>query len=87
MTTVTREDVHDAVEKLPQERLWAAYRALEHLIQEREGALQEECDRRMLQEGLLRRVPSGDETRQARTFQPIRVEGKPVSQTLIEERR
>ena len=47
-----------------------------------------DLDRCLLQEGLLSRINPVDESvEEPDTWQPIAISGKPVSETLIEERR
>ena len=52
-----------------------------HSVEER----QNELNRRLLAEGLLIRIPSGNTG--DREFKPINIKGKPLSETIIEERR
>jgi hypothetical protein len=47
-----------------------------------------ELDRRLFQEGLLSRINPVDESvEEPDAWQPIAVSGKPLSETLVEERR
>lgn len=46
-----------------------------------------EYDRRLMERGLVRRFPSGMTAREYRSYKPVEVRGKPVSESLIEERR
>lgn len=47
-----------------------------------------ELHRRLRAKGMLTRLPTGEEKPpELRDFKPITVEGKPVSETIIEERR
>jgi hypothetical protein len=47
-----------------------------------------ELDRRLFQEGLLSRINPVDESvEEPDMWQPIAVSGKPLSETLVEERR
>lgn len=49
---------------------------------------EEELDRRLVEAGLLAGVPPRREgTPAPRDFQPIRIEGEPLSETVIRERR
>ncbi len=46
-----------------------------------------ELYRRLREEGILTRLPTGEERPpELRDFKPIEVKGKPVSKTIIEER-
>ncbi|NOT46821.1 MAG: hypothetical protein HOP17_03595 [Acidobacteria bacterium] len=46
---------------------------------------QNELNERLAAEGVLRRPP--DPNRKPRKFSPARIKGKPLSETIIEERR
>lgn len=48
---------------------------------------QPDFDRAMVESGLVERVPDPADVRKPRTYRPIRIEGEPISQTIIEERR
>ena len=87
MPIATRDEVRKIVDDLPDNVLDNALEVLKRLREESEEQLQAECDRRMLESGLLRSIPRPDDVRKPRAFKPIRLEGKPVSETLIEERR
>jgi putative addiction module CopG family antidote len=65
------------------------------LLEERERASdapaippdEAEFERRLVAEGLLSRVPSPQDPARSRSFEPIRIEGEPLSETVIRERR
>lgn len=46
-----------------------------------------EFEGRLIADGLLNRVPPARERSTARPFEPIRIEGEPLSETVIRERR
>ncbi len=46
-----------------------------------------EYHRRLLEEGIIDRIPDPNGPRRGRRFKPIRIKGKPVSETIIEDRR
>jgi Arc/MetJ-type ribon-helix-helix transcriptional regulator len=49
---------------------------------------EEEWERRLVQSGLLSSIPPGPPaTRARRAFKPIRIQGEPLSETIIRERR
>lgn len=48
---------------------------------------EEEWERRLMNAGLLRRTPPGHRPAGRPDFQPIRIEGEPLSETVIRERR
>ncbi len=87
MATATRAELRQLVEQLADEELDAALEALQRLSSRREAHEASECDRRLLEEGLIARIPDPDHPRRGQRFEPIRVEGRPVSETIIEDRR
>jgi hypothetical protein len=51
-------------------------------------AREDEFERHLLAKGLITQIPARDETDQEfDTFEPIKVEGEPLSETIIRERR
>ncbi len=46
---------------------------------------QKEFNRRLLNEGMLKRIPTGNTA--GLKFKSIKIKGKPLSETVIEERR
>lgn len=87
MSTATREELRHLIAQLLESDLDAARDALQGLLLDRDERLQAECDRRMLESGRLERVPTPQDMRMTRPHMPIRIGGKPVSETIIEERR
>lgn len=75
------------------EAITEAVRLLRQVRQARASArpeplTQAELDRQMVQAGLLASVPSRPAATTARRdFQPITIEGEPLSETIIRERR
>lgn len=53
----------------------------EQTIRER----QDDLHRRLMEEGLLKNIPPRQKKK--RTFKPVPIIGKPISETIIEERR
>jgi hypothetical protein len=82
-------EIIEAVKKLPPADRVKVAEALrrtetsngERTISER----QDELHRRLIEEGLLKRIP--DRSLRDRNFKPIKIKGKPLSETIIEERR
>ncbi len=67
-------------------------RALLDTLQSRRQPLtaEEEVQLRLLRDGLVRRVlhpPTAADVRAFEDYEPISVEGKPLSETIVEERR
>lgn len=87
MPTTTRDELRRMVEELPEGEVDAALAALERLFRAHADRLQADCDRRMIESGLMERAPDPEYARTARTYRPIRIDGKPVSETIVEERR
>jgi hypothetical protein len=89
MAEMALEEVAAAVQALPweeQRQLWEMLNALR--VQREEQAKHQQVLQRMLEDGVITRIPPPmtDFTRH-RNWKPIEVEGKPVSETIIEERR
>lgn len=79
-------DILDEVVKLnPSEQ----EQVISKLLNERKAANTSERQERFLQhllnKGLIKRIPPRQNL--ARDFRPIRIKGKPLSETIIEERR
>jgi hypothetical protein len=87
MATATRAELRLLVEQLADEDLDTAREAL-HRLAKRAGAREvPEYHRRLLAEGVIDRLPDPSAASKVEPFTPIRVEGKPISATLIEDRR
>lgn len=46
-----------------------------------------EYERRLIQKGLLRRLPPGMSGDDFRSYEPVEVKGKPLSESIVEGRR
>jgi Arc/MetJ-type ribon-helix-helix transcriptional regulator len=85
--------LHSEVEKgrfaSSDEAITKAVRLLREKKQEAEGtaAVADEINRRMLEAGLLSQVPVRPDPATYREFLPIVIEGEPISETIIRERR
>jgi putative addiction module CopG family antidote len=73
----------------PDEAITEAVRLLRQEKQEARGtaATPDEINRRLLEAGLLSNIPARPDPATYREFEPIAVEGEPVSETIIRERR
>ncbi|MEO2004459.1 MAG: hypothetical protein ABGY41_10195 [Candidatus Poribacteria bacterium] len=86
-----REALQKLVDTLPEEEVESARKALEELLERstdraREDA-QERVDRQLLATGRLSKIPRREDIlNRPKTPRP-RMSGKPISQTIIEERR
>ncbi len=80
-------DILKEVEKLTPAERWEVAEALAsseesiNSVQKR----QNELNRRLLAEGLLKRIPKGKAS--GHKFKPIKIKGRPLSETIIEGRR
>ena len=87
MATVTHADLRKLVDELPEEELEVAQDTLKGLLREPdEQQKRKELHRRLLASGLVDRIPRPQDVRKPRTFKPIYMSGKLISETLIEER-
>ncbi|MEO2003332.1 MAG: hypothetical protein ABGY41_04480 [Candidatus Poribacteria bacterium] len=87
MATATRAELRQLVEQLADEELDAARDALQRLGKRYDDQEASTCDQRLFEEGLIARIPDPNDPRRGRRFKPIRVEGKTVSETILEDRR
>ncbi len=87
MATTTRGELRLLVEQLADEELDAARDALRRLAKRYDDRDIPEYHRRLLEEGIIDRIPDPNGPRRGRRFKPIRIKGKPVSETIIEDRR
>jgi hypothetical protein len=89
MAPMALEEVAAAAQELPrdeQARLLEMLKALWE--QSEEKAKRDQILQKMLEDGLITRIPPPimDGARH-RSWKPIEIEGKPISETIIEERR
>jgi putative addiction module CopG family antidote len=74
------------------EAITEAVRLLRHRLQEQAATArpmtEEEFDRQLMESGLLASIPPRQAgTPAPRDFQPVKIEGEPLSETIIRERR
>ncbi len=87
---MTTQEIIKTVRKLPLGEQEKVYRALEgSLRQPTEKPLDEaEVDKILFERGIIGNIPNNTEyTDEDDDFEPIQVAGKPLSETIIEERR
>jgi hypothetical protein len=88
MTTL--EKVLETVKSLTPEEKAKVRKALDDvLLPERPKISREEYERHLLAKGIISRIPprTGKRPDQLKDFQPIKVEGEPLSEMIIRERR
>ena len=74
----------------PEEQRQVQERLTEILTQPQPAMTEEEFEQHLVEEGVLSAVRprlTEEDIARFRSYKPIQVEGKPVSETLIEERR
>lgn len=86
MAAATREEIRQLVDELPDDDLDAARDAITRLRDERQRDDISPYHRRLLEAGLVTRIPRMEDRLRPRTFEPIRIEGKLVSEMIIEDR-
>ena len=86
MAAATRVEIMRVLDELPDEDLEAARRAIERLRDERARDDISPYHRRLLDAGVVTRIPRREDRERPRTFKPIRLEGKSVSDTILEDR-
>lgn len=72
---------------LPPEDLQRLIETLSHPVQQKPAMSEEEFQAHLLEAGIISDLPKPLAERQASDFLPITVQGKPLSETIIEERR
>ncbi len=91
MAVSPREALQKLVDTLPDEELEPARKALEELLERAAGRSRDDAqarvDRQLLATGRLSKIPRREDIlNRPKTPRP-RLSGKPISQTIIEERR
>jgi hypothetical protein len=78
------EKLYQEAKALPPDDL---RRLIELLSQTEPAMTEEEFQMHLLSEGIISELPKPMEEREEKDFRPIQVEGQPLSETIIEERR
>jgi hypothetical protein len=85
------DKVVEQVKKLNRAEQWRLMDLIEMLLDPPpENQTEEEWEQQMLKEGVLDfvpRPPTEEDIRRFRAFKPIAIKGKPVSESVIEDRR
>lgn len=88
---MSAQEILAEIQKLPPEERRRLLKALapkigEH-VEGRQLTSEEEVERILLTEGIISEIPARLPDDEEETYQPIDVPGKPLSETIIEERR
>lgn len=93
---MTPIEVLNEIQKLPLEDVRQVAKQLEDYLREQEKATQmseeteqreNEFERKLLAEGFISHIPTRDETdEEFDAFEPIEIEGEPLSEIIIRER-
>ncbi len=79
------------IQKLPLEKQRELLEALKHNVEQptapRQPVNEDEVERILQAQGIISLPDATDYTDEEEDFEPIEVEGKPLSETIIEERR
>lgn len=91
MSTPPRETLYKLIEALPEAEIETARKALEELLERatrrsREDA-QARVERKLLETGRIAKVPRREDILNRPNVPRPRLSGKPISQTIIEDRR
>jgi hypothetical protein len=88
---VSAQEILAEIQKLPPEERQRLLKALAPEIgghvEGRQLTSEEEVERILLTEGIISEIPARLPDDEEETYQPIDVPGKPLSETIIEERR
>lgn len=89
MPSITFNQVIEGAKKLPAQEKRSLYEALSQWLSEPKAPLsEEEFAQSLVEQGLVSSLPAADAPPLPPTNrQPITVQGPPVSQTILEERR
>jgi len=91
MSTAVRDELRKLVEALPDQELEQACKALQGLLQSASvngtEDIEARVDRQMVEEGLMETIPRREDIQKRLQTPRPRMSGRPVSQTLIEDRR
>jgi len=91
MSVAVRDELRKLVDALPDEELETARDALTELLrraaENATESIEAKVDRRMLEGGLMEAIPRREDILNRPKASRPRMPGKPVSQTLIDDRR
>ncbi len=87
---MSSEELLTEIQKLPpaeQQRLLGALKRDVKMKSERRPITEDEVEEILLAKGIISEIPPRVPDDEEETFEPIEVPGKPLSETIIEERR
>lgn len=87
MSSVNLEKVIEELKALTPEELMKVRELIDSLIGLGPTTVEEMLEFRLLQAGVISSIPRRIVDDLDRSFKPVEVKGKPVSETIIEERR
>jgi hypothetical protein len=87
MAIDTRGRLRTLVEQLPEDDLDTAYQALRRLAADSTEHAQKNFDEWLVATGRMERIPPAAGVPRPRKIERLKIPGKPVSETILEERR
>ncbi|MEW6210734.1 MAG: hypothetical protein AB1631_20385 [Acidobacteriota bacterium] len=81
------EKVIEAIKALPPDEQRRVKELVDSLVDEQTMSPEDLLAKRLLEAGVISHIPPRNIDESDRTFRPVEVKGKPVSETIIEERR
>ncbi len=87
MNTPTLDQVFHDARQLPPDDLRRLIEMLSQAESPKPAMTEEEFQMRLMSEGIITELPKPLQEREEEDFRPIRVQGQPLSETIIEERR
>ena len=86
---ITAQEIISTVQTLPVSVQEEIVKTLQRNLKKHPSAPapeEDEIERRLLAKGLISEIPPRLKDKEEETFQPIKVSGKPLSETVLEER-
>lgn len=85
----TAQEIISTVQTLPVQMQEEIVRTLQQNLQKHHSSStpnEDEIERILLAKGLISEIPSRLKDKEEESFQPIKISGKPLSETVLEER-
>jgi hypothetical protein len=85
----TAQEIISTVQTLPVQMQEEIVRTLQQNLKTRNSSPapdEDEIERVLLAKGLISEIPPRSKDKEEETFQPLKVSGKPLSETVLEER-
>jgi hypothetical protein len=85
----TAQEIISTVQTLPVQMQEEIVRTLQQNLKTRNSSPapdEDEIERMLLAKGLISEIPPRSKDKEEETFQPLKVSGKPLSETVLEER-